>query len=94
MFKLTRDSALWWLLLVCSVATFLTGHFELLTNAFPSLSPVWQSRIELVGGLGALVATYLRMSPLALSPTNEVGHQGADASKTLTITGKNPEETS
>ena len=79
---------LWWLLLGCSIATFLSGHFELLTKAFPMLSLVWQSRIELVGGLGALVATYLRMSPLALSPANELGHQGADSTKTLTIIGK------
>lgn len=86
--KFTRDSALWWLLIISGVVGFLGGHYELLTRAFPSIGLVWQARIELLSGLLALIGTYLRMSPLRLSRNSELAGEGADPTQTLSITGK------
>lgn len=86
--KFTRDGAIWWLLILVAAAGFLSTHFELVTAAFPMVSRVWQSRLELVFVGGGFLANYLRMSPLALSPSSELAGQGADPSKTLTVTGK------
>lgn len=86
--KLTRDSALWWLVLVVTAATYLSTHFELLSKAFPAVSIAWESRLELVAALGGLIAGYLRMSPLKLSTDSELRWQGADPNQTLSITGK------
>lgn len=92
--KLTRDSALWWLVLVVTAATYLSTHFALLSKAFPAVSVVWESRLELLAALGGLTATYLRMSPLKLSTDSELRYQGADPNQTLSITGKQkPQET-
>lgn len=88
--RLTRDSALWWLLLIAGGATFLTGHFDLLTKAL-GLSPDWQARIELVGAVATFIAGYLRLSPLPLSRGSELRGQGADPNQTLTATGKLPD---
>lgn len=90
--RLTRDSALWWLLLVAGAATFLTGHFDVLTKAF-GISETWQARIELIGGFATFVAGYLRLSPLPLSRDSELRGQGADPNQSLSMTGsKLPEK--
>lgn len=86
--KFTRDSAVWWLLLIVAAATYLSTHFELISHAFPSISLVWESRMELLGALGSVLAAYLRMSPQPLSISSELAGQGADPSKSLTLTGK------
>lgn len=84
---MTRDSALWWVVLFASVLTYLSGHFELLGEAFPGLSPAWESRIELLAGLSAMVAAYLRLSPLKLSTGSELAGVGADPTQSLTMAG-------
>lgn len=84
----TRDSAVWWIILLVSVAGYLSAHFELLSHSFPGVSLVWQSRLELLSTVGGLVSAYLRMSPLSLSWGSELANQGADPTKTLTVTGK------
>lgn len=86
--KFTRDGAIWWLLVVVAAAGFLSTHYELVTAAFPRVTMVWQARLELLSALGIFVSGYLRMSPLALSSTSVLAGQGADPSKTLTVTGK------
>lgn len=67
---LTRDSTLWTVTLVGALAVFLSGHFELLTAAFPTLGAIWQARIELAAALAVFLSGYLKMSPLALNPHN------------------------
>jgi len=84
--KLTRDSALLWIGLIGSIAAFLLEHFGLLQQAFPAISAAWHARFELLSGLTAIVAAYLRMSPLALSPDHALADRG-NADRTLTITG-------
>lgn len=84
---LTRDSMLWTMTLVAALAVFLSGHFSLLTDAFPGLGAVWQARIELVAALTGFVAGYLKMSPLALAPQNPMAGT-ADPSNTLTTLGQ------
>lgn len=83
--KLTRDSMLWPITALAAVAVFLGSHFDLLTKSL-GLGPEWQAGIELIAGLAALVASLLRASPLALSPTNDMA--SLDHDTTLTITGK------
>jgi hypothetical protein len=65
---MTRDSAFWIVLMVSGVLTFLLGHFGLLQDAFPSLGPSWEARIELAAGCLSVIAGVLRMSPLPISP--------------------------
>jgi hypothetical protein len=65
---MTRDSAVWVVVIVSGLLTFLMGHFGLLVDAFPGLSPAWEARIELAAGLLSVVAGVLRMSPLPISP--------------------------
>jgi hypothetical protein len=84
----TRDSAWWWLLLIAGGATFLGGHYDLITKAFPGVSSAWQARLELIGGVATFIAGYLRMSPLALSQSSELASAPADSTRTLSITGK------
>lgn len=84
----TRDSAIWWLVLLVTASTYLSTHFELLSKAFPAVSVVWESRLELAATLGGVVAGYLRMSPLKLSTDSELRWQGSDPNQTLSITGK------
>jgi hypothetical protein len=69
---LTRDSVLWWIVILGAGATFLASHFDLLVAAIPGLGDVWQARIELVAAVLGFLAGYLRMSPLGLS---EAGRQ-------------------
>lgn len=84
----TRDSAVWWLLLLVAGAGYLSSHFNLITSSFPAVNAVWESRLELVSAVGGVVAGYLRMSPLALSPDSALAVGRADPDKTLSITGK------
>jgi hypothetical protein len=67
---LTRDSAVWTVTLIGAILVFLSGQFDLLTHAFPSLGPVWQARIQFFAALLGFISGYLKMSPLPLSPTN------------------------
>ena len=69
---LTRDSAVWTFALVGAILVFLSGQFDLLTRAFPSLSAVWQAKIQFFAALMGFVSGYLKMSPLPLSPTNQM----------------------
>lgn len=90
--KITRDSALWWVLIIGGAASFLFAHFDLLQRAFPSLTLMWQARIELVSGFATFVAGYLRMSPLALSHSSELAKLPADPGRTLNAIGDLPKE--
>jgi hypothetical protein len=83
--KLTRDSALWWVLLASGVVGVLTGHAKLVHDAFPSAGPAWDSFVELASLLLAVVAAFLRMSPLALSDDHPLATR--EASKTLSVGG-------
>ena len=65
---MTRDSAVWTITFVSALAVFFSSQFDLLTAAFPSLPPVWESRIELVSAVLGFISGYLKMSPLALRP--------------------------
>lgn len=91
---ITRDSALWWLMMLASLLTYLSGHFNLIQQAFPGLAPVWESRIELASATAGVFAAYMRMSPLRLSPSSELSGQLADPAQSLTLTGrsKKPDE--
>lgn len=83
----TRDSVLWLVLFVGGLATFLSGHFDLLTKAF-ALGPTWQARVELVGAIAGFVGAYLRMSPAPLSRDHELAT--GDAGQALTVLGQVP----
>ena len=86
--KLTRDSWLFTVTFIGSVALFLGGHFELLTRAFPALGMIWQARIELVAALAGVLSAYLRMSPLALSQASPLAGTSTSARTTLTVLGR------
>lgn len=75
---MTRDNAIWTVLLIAGVLGYLGGHYDVLQKAFPGLSQAWSARIELFSGLVGLIAGALRMSPLDLS---EEGKLAARAGK-------------
>lgn len=85
--KFTRDSMIWWLLLIVAVVTFLSSHFDLISTSFPAVSMVWESRLELVSAFAGVVAGYLRLSPLKLSPQSELAGKPANPNKALSIIG-------
>jgi hypothetical protein len=85
---ITRDASLLLVAVVAGLLGFLGAHFELLQQAFPNLSAVWASRIELASGLIAIIAGYLRMSPLRLSRDNNLSDGTANPMKTLSIMGQ------
>jgi hypothetical protein len=60
---MTRDSLLWWFLMVAGVVSAVAGHLDL----FPWLSPQQQHYLELAGFIAATVSGKLGMSPLPLS---------------------------
>lgn len=80
--RFTRDSVMWTALFLTAMAVFLSGHFELMTKAFPSIGLVWQARIELLAAVGGFVAGYMKMSPLALSYNSRLAGT-ADPDRTL-----------
>lgn len=84
--KFTRDGAIWLVMVIGGVLGFLSGHFDLLQKAFPSVGPAWSARLELVSGLVALIGGFLRMSPLALSPDHPLATK--EAPQTTSLTGK------
>jgi hypothetical protein len=86
--KLTRDSALWWVLLVSGIVGVLTGHNNVLHAAFPTMGPQWDARLELFAFALSVVGAFLRMSPLALSQDHPLASAVPDANRTLSINGK------
>jgi hypothetical protein len=85
-----RDSMVWWFGAAGGAATFLLGHYELLTRAFPGLGLIWQARIELLGVAATGVSLYLRASPRPLNPDGRLAQQPANPAQTLTAAGKMP----
>lgn len=87
--KFTRDSVLWTATLITSFCTFLLGQFDMLKMSFvflsanPQTAQLWQSRLGLISGLAGMIAGFLKMSPLALSPQST--YSGAPADPTLTL---------
>lgn len=67
MFHLKRDSALWVLGLLSALLTFVLASTGVLQEAFPSLTPAFIKKLELVSGLVAALTAYLRMSPLDIT---------------------------
>lgn len=82
----SRDSAIWWLGMAAGIIGFSTGHFELIHRAFPEMSVVWDSRLELLSGLLTFVSAYFRMSPRPLS--GDSPRPPSDPTKTLSLLGK------
>lgn len=78
----TRDSFIWTATLFAAAGTFLLGHFDLLTRAFPSITGVWQARIEVAAAFAGFIAGWLKMSPLRLHPRSELAGT-ADPSKMI-----------
>jgi hypothetical protein len=67
---MTRDSLLWTITLVSSIAVFLGGQFDLITQAFPGVTAIWEARIQFVSAITGFLSGYLKMSPLRLSEDN------------------------
>jgi hypothetical protein len=63
-----RDSIIWTITFLASIATFLTSQLGGLHAAFPSMTPTTDARIALIAGLLGFLSGYFKMSPLALSP--------------------------
>lgn len=64
---MTRDSKLWWVVIAGSVLTAMTGHFDLLHKAFPTMPVYVDAQIELVSMIIGIVSGVMRMSPLPIS---------------------------
>lgn len=67
-----RDSIIWIIGLVASVCVFLSAHFNMVQEAFPGVTPIWQARIELAAVFTGFLSALLRMSPLPLHPDNRM----------------------
>ncbi len=64
---MTRDSRWWWVVIGGAIATALTGHFDLLHRAFPSLPASVDAQIELLAMITGVLSGVMRMSPLPIS---------------------------
>ena len=64
---MTRDSRLWWVLILGAVLASLSTQTALLSGAFPWWGPPHDARLQLASLLVGVVSGVLRMSPLELS---------------------------
>lgn len=66
--KLTRDGWIWTVGMVLGLTGYFATHFNLLTDAFPGLDPVWQERLELLSTVIGILSGKVGFSPLPASP--------------------------
>lgn len=65
---MTRDNAIWLVLLAGGAAAYVAGHFD----KFPWIPTQYQGLVDLLGALAAIVGAKLGMSPLKLSDEGKV----------------------
>lgn len=76
--KLTRDGAVWLILLLGGISGFLLEHYTLLQQAFPGISIAWHARIELFSMIAGVIGGYFRLSPLPLSHDHPLATNESD----------------
>lgn len=55
--------AIYWIGIVGGLSLALSGHFELISKAFPGIGVVWEARIELVAFASATLCALFQRSP-------------------------------